>query len=111
MDDYYEYRHVILPREVYKKMPRGRLLIENVHFILLSNGEPWESSNHEDGYTTNCTGHNPIFFSSGEPKALTHKLACLQQDLSLHPTLLLIDLNYALINYLLTFILNFPSCP
>lgn len=31
MDDYYEYRHVILPREVYKKMPRGRLLVENVH--------------------------------------------------------------------------------
>lgn len=29
MDDYYEYRHVILPREVYKKVPRGRLLAEN----------------------------------------------------------------------------------
>jgi cyclin-dependent kinase regulatory subunit CKS1 len=29
MDDYYEYRHVILPREVYKKMPRSRLLLEN----------------------------------------------------------------------------------
>lgn len=26
MDDYYEYRHVILPRDVYKKGPRGRLL-------------------------------------------------------------------------------------
>ena len=30
MDDYYEYRHVILPRDVYKKLPRSRLLTENV---------------------------------------------------------------------------------
>ena len=30
MDDHYEYRHVILPKDVYKKMPRGRLLSENV---------------------------------------------------------------------------------
>ena len=30
MDDYYEYRHVILPRDVYKKGPRGRLLTESV---------------------------------------------------------------------------------
>lgn len=29
-DDYYEYRHVILPRDVYKRLPRGRLLTENV---------------------------------------------------------------------------------
>ncbi len=27
-DDLYEYRHVILPKHVYKKMPRGRLLTE-----------------------------------------------------------------------------------
>ena len=27
-DDYYEFRHVLLPRAVYKKMPRGRLLTE-----------------------------------------------------------------------------------
>jgi cyclin-dependent kinase regulatory subunit CKS1 len=27
-DDVYEYRHVILPRNIYKKMPRGRLLSE-----------------------------------------------------------------------------------
>jgi cyclin-dependent kinase regulatory subunit CKS1 len=27
-DDVYEYRHVILPKHVYKKMPRGRLLDE-----------------------------------------------------------------------------------
>ena len=27
-DDEYEYRHVMLPRNTYKKMPRGRLLTE-----------------------------------------------------------------------------------
>ena len=27
-DDYYEYRHVILPKTIYKKMARGRLLTE-----------------------------------------------------------------------------------
>jgi cyclin-dependent kinase regulatory subunit CKS1 len=27
-DDYYEYRHVMLPKEVYKKMPRSKLLAE-----------------------------------------------------------------------------------
>ncbi len=29
-DDYYEYRHVLLPKEVYKKMSRNKLLSENV---------------------------------------------------------------------------------
>ena len=27
-DDYYEYRHVILPKKVYQKAPRGRILTE-----------------------------------------------------------------------------------
>ena len=27
-DDEYEYRHVLLPREIYKNIPRGRLLYE-----------------------------------------------------------------------------------
>eukprot|EP00744_Colponema_vietnamica_P004801 GILI01007113.1.p1 GENE.GILI01007113.1~~GILI01007113.1.p1 ORF type:complete len:125 (+),score=18.84 GILI01007113.1:53-376(+) len=27
-DDYYEYRHVILPKHIFKKMPRSRLLSE-----------------------------------------------------------------------------------
>ena len=27
-DDFYEYRHVILPKHVYKKAPKGRLLSE-----------------------------------------------------------------------------------
>jgi cyclin-dependent kinase regulatory subunit CKS1 len=29
-DDYYEYRHVLLPKDTYKKIPRGRLLTESV---------------------------------------------------------------------------------
>lgn len=28
-DDYYEYRHVLLPKAIYKKMPKGKLLGEN----------------------------------------------------------------------------------
>ena len=27
-DDYYEYRHVILPKSIYKQMPKKRLLLE-----------------------------------------------------------------------------------
>lgn len=27
-DDNYEYRHVLLPKEIYKKMPKGKLLSE-----------------------------------------------------------------------------------
>ena len=27
-DDYFEYRHVLLPKTIYKNMPRGRLLSE-----------------------------------------------------------------------------------
>ena len=28
-DDYYEFRHVLLPKHIYKMMPRGRLLSED----------------------------------------------------------------------------------
>lgn len=28
-DDFYEYRHVLLPKAIYKKMPRNRLLSES----------------------------------------------------------------------------------
>ena len=38
-DDYYEYRHVLLPRDTYKKMPRSRLLQESVHLFLISGME------------------------------------------------------------------------
>lgn len=27
-DEFYEYRHVLLPKEIYKKMPKGKLLSE-----------------------------------------------------------------------------------
>lgn len=98
MDDYYEYRHVILPREVYKKMPRGRLLVENVSIIWCRNGEPWESSSQEVGSTMSSTDQNPTSFSLEEPKVLTLKLVCLQLVLSLLPILLPIDLNYICTN-------------
>lgn len=38
-DDYYEYRHVLLPKEVYKRIQKGRLLSETVTIILSRNGE------------------------------------------------------------------------
>ncbi len=28
-DDYYEYRHVALPKAVFKRIPKGKLLTEN----------------------------------------------------------------------------------
>lgn len=28
-DDYYEYRHVLLPKAIYKSLPRNKLLAEN----------------------------------------------------------------------------------
>ena len=39
-DEFYEYRHVHLPKEIYKKIPRSKLLIESVATILFRNGEP-----------------------------------------------------------------------
>ena len=73
MDDYYEYRHVILPKETYKKMQRGRLLTESVSFLLSRNGEPWAYSNQEAGCTTSYTDQNPTSSSSGDPKEATLK--------------------------------------
>lgn len=35
MDDFYEYRHVLLPKEIYKKMTKGRLLSESVLLSLI----------------------------------------------------------------------------
>ncbi len=34
-DDHYEYRHVLLPRETYKKVPRNKLLQENVIIFVI----------------------------------------------------------------------------
>ena len=44
MDDHYEYRHVILPKDVYKKIPRGRLLTEHVVSKNISGMESFGSS-------------------------------------------------------------------
>ena len=98
VDDYYEYRHVILPKEVYKKMARGRLLVENVLIPSRRNGGLWEFSNLEDGCTTSSIAPNPTYFCSGEPKELIHKPVSHQLVSSRHLTPLLIDLNKCLIN-------------
>lgn len=96
-DDAYEYRHVILPKDSYKKMPRARLLTESVSINSCRNGEPLEFSNPEVGYTMSYIVQNHISFCLGEPKALTHRPVYHQLDLSHHLTHSLIDLNkYAL---------------
>jgi cyclin-dependent kinase regulatory subunit CKS1 len=39
-DEYYEYRHVMLPKEIAKKMPKGKLLSESVrNTFIFRNGE------------------------------------------------------------------------
>lgn len=39
-DEHYEYRHVILPRDVYKRLHRGKLLTENVGIFFI---QEWRS--------------------------------------------------------------------
>ncbi len=65
MDDYYEYRHVILPKEVYKKLPRGRLLTESVCHLIFRSGDRSGFNNLEDGCTMNSINLNLISFSLG----------------------------------------------
>lgn len=84
MDDYYEYRHVILPKEVYKKLPRGRLLTEAVPFISFRNGDLMESNNREDGSIMSCIAPNLTFCCLDDLKAVIHKLGTLLQDSSPH---------------------------
>jgi len=45
MDDAYEYRHVILSKQIYKQIPRNRLLSENVYKNIISGMEViWSST-------------------------------------------------------------------
>jgi hypothetical protein len=92
MDDYYEYRHVILPKEIYKKMQRGKLLTESVYLYLFRNGEPWEFNNQEDGSITNFIDHNHIFYFSEDQREVIHKLAFPHPVSSHHLTLFAIDM-------------------
>jgi len=85
-DDYYEYRHVILPKDTYKKMPRSRLLTESVISIWCRSGEQSECSNREVGFITKFIDLNHTFFSSEEPKALILRLDYLPLDLYPHLT-------------------------
>ena len=91
MDDYYEYRHVLLPKEVYKRIQKGRLLSESVIIILFRNGEIWEFSNQEDGFTTNCIGLSLISFYLEEQKEVILKLGFHLRDSLPHQILFAID--------------------
>lgn len=94
MDDFYEYRHVLLPKEVYKKLPRGRLLTESVRITSFRNGAHLEFSNQEDGYITNFIAQNPTFFSLEGQRELILKQeillldSCLLQILSSTPDII-----------------------
>lgn len=77
MDDYYEYRHVILPKDTYKKLPRGRLLTENVTIAPSRSGGSSASSSPGAGFTTNSTGPSPTSSSSAGPRAQIPRPACL----------------------------------
>lgn len=81
IDDHYEYRHVILPKDVYKKLPRNRLLTESVTKFLFRNGEQSECSNLEDGFTMNYIALNPTFCCLGEQKEPILKQVSLLQGL------------------------------
>ena len=111
MDDYYEYRHVILPKETYKKMQRGRLLTESVHHHLFRNGEPWESNNPEDGFTTNYTDHNPTSCCSGDPRAATLKPDFLHRVSSPQPTPSATEQHDIIIPCSIIFIHHQINCP
>ena len=91
MDDYYEYRHVLLPKEVYKRIQKGRLLSESVMMILFRNGEIWEFSNQEDGFTTSCIGLSLIFYCLEEQKEVILKLDFHLRDLLPHQILFAIE--------------------
>ena len=83
MDDFYEYRHVLLPKEVYKKLPRGRLLTESVRITSFRNGAHLEISNQEDGYITNFIAQNLTFFSLEGQRELILKQEILLLDFCL----------------------------
>ena len=74
-DEHYEYRHVILPKDVYRKMPRHRILNENVDIYWLRNGVLLECSSPEAGSTMNYTVQNLTSFSSADQEEPTLKLA------------------------------------
>ncbi len=94
IDDHYEYRHVILPKDVYKKLSRNRLLTESVTHPLSRNGEQSASSNPEGGSTTNSTAPSPTSSYSAEPRALTPRRVSLLPVSSPHPTLSTDLINY-----------------
>lgn len=94
VDDYYEYRHVLLPKEVYKKIPRNRLLTESVPHSSCRSGAHLESSNPADGHTTSCIVLNHTSCSSAEPRTQIPRLASPLPDSCPHLTLSVTDLHH-----------------
>ncbi|CAK90793.1 unnamed protein product (macronuclear) [Paramecium tetraurelia] len=69
-DDYYEYRHVILPKHIFKKITKGKLL----------NEMEWRALG--DGLTMKLIDQNLTFFSSEEQKTQIPILDCLPPGFS-----------------------------
>ena len=80
-DDSYEYRHVILPKDTYKKMPRNRLLTESVRRKIFRSGGELEYSSPGDGFTMSFTSLSRIFCCLGDPEELIHRPGFLPPDL------------------------------
>jgi cyclin-dependent kinase regulatory subunit CKS1 len=88
-DGDYEYRHVVLTKEVFKKLPRNRLLSEAVTPTPRRNGADSEFSNRAAGCTTKFTAPNLTSSSSAGPRAPILRRDCrpLASCLPLIPTL------------------------
>lgn len=85
MDDFYEYRHVILPKDVYKRIPRGRLLTEQVLISPCRSGVPLACNSPEGGSTMRSINQNLIFCFSEGPRIAIPRLDFLPQGSSLPP--------------------------
>jgi hypothetical protein len=108
MDDHYEYRHVILPRDVYKKAPRSRLLTESVcKYSNVRNGEDWVYNKVEDGCIIKFINLSLISYFFAGLKEQIHKLDYLLLDLLLLLTVSPIDHASNIYIYLLIFALFF----
>lgn len=77
MDDYYEYRHVILPKDVYKRIPRGKLLTEQVLMFRCRSGALMACSNRGGGFTMKSISLSLTSCSSAGQRGATHRLAFL----------------------------------
>ena len=85
-DDFYEYRHVILPKHIFKKIQKGifKILSSKASSSANKNGEALEFNNLEAGLITKLIDQSLTFFCFEEPKTQIQILVCLLQGLVPH---------------------------